>query len=117
MGVLKVISVLIEKETEITFGLVIFTGLYAAVWWLCYKKQNDHRWLMALESLGGHLMAFAGIVAFGNMMFSCWFQHTIYAPVSASVSMQSHVRKWKYVFVIVLVVIMLLVLFGFSRLF
>jgi len=115
MGLLNVISKIIQVPIEISFGLLIFLVLYATVWWLCYKKQDDPRWLMALESLGGHLMAFAGIVAFGNMMFSCWFQDNIYVPVSENVDMQNHVRRWKYMFVIVLVVIMLLLLFGLSR--
>jgi hypothetical protein len=85
------------------------------VWLLCYKKRHDHEWLSALESLGGHLMAFAGIVAFANMMFSCWFQKHVYMPAAGTFDMQSHVLRLKYVFVIVLVVVMLLLLFGLSR--
>merc|ERR1712008_560799 len=48
MGVLKLISKLVGREIEITFGLMIFLGIYATVWFLCVKKRDDDLWLPAL---------------------------------------------------------------------
>jgi len=82
---------------------------------LCKRYDGHHHKLMALESLGGHLMAFAGIIAFGNMLFSCWFEETIWTPFQNKFGVQSHVVFYKYLFVLGMVTLGLLALFYVSR--
>jgi len=99
MEVLEVVSEMINWPIDMVFGCLIFAAVQYLVSAMCWSFQKHRHWLMAIEKLGGHLLAFAGIVVFGNILFSCWLD-TIFTPYEGHAHKHSHI---KYVVVTFLV--------------
>jgi len=96
MQVLDAVSQMIHWPMEIVFGCLIFLAMHSLLCAMCWYFQQRARWLMAMEKLGGHLLAFSGFVGFGNMLFSCWFENTIFMPAYDAVG-NKHAHYTSYI--------------------
>jgi len=96
--IFSMLPMISHRAVEITLGLVLL-GFEYAMLNLLFRCWDKRGWdLHVLESLGGHILAFAGIIAFGSVLLSCWFQNNVWAKITGSSNIWS-----KYVAVLFLV--------------
>lgn len=58
----------VQLREEVLVGALLFVTTFATTNWLCWRWRDHTRLVHAVEGIGSHLVAFAGVAFFGHLL-------------------------------------------------